>query len=252
MATVTRRDRSKVDLTAATVRFCGDSGDGMQLAGTQFTNTSALAGNDVATCPDFPAEIRAPRGTKAGVSGFQIHFASRDIYTPGDQVDALVAMNPAALATNLADLVPGGILVVNRDAFDDKSLKQAGYESNPLEDGSLAGYQLFPVEMTRLTRLAVEELDLGVKESDRCRNFYAMGLVFWLYDRSLDPTLRYIASQVRQAARHRRSQHAGHSRPATTTAKRPKPLPANTAYPRPICRRASIATSWATKPRPGD
>src|SRR5277367_3624455 len=131
MATVTRRVRSKVELTAATVRFCGDSGDGMQLAGTQFTNTSALAGNDVATCPDFPAEIRAPRGTKAGVSGFQIHFASHDIYTPGDQVDALVAMNPAALVTNLSDLVAGGILVVNKDAFDEKALKQAGYQSNP-------------------------------------------------------------------------------------------------------------------------
>jgi 2-oxoglutarate/2-oxoacid ferredoxin oxidoreductase subunit alpha len=167
----------------------------MQLAGTQFTNTSALAGNDVATCPDFPAEIRAPRGTKAGVSGFQIHFASRDIYTPGDQVDALVAMNPAALTTNLNDLVPSGILVVNKDAFDDKSLKQAGYDANPLEDGTLSAYQLFPVEMTRLTRLAVEELDLGVKESDRCRNFCAMGLVFWLFDRSLDPTLRYIQAK---------------------------------------------------------
>src|ERR1700688_4724852 len=116
-----------VDLVAATVRFCGDSGDGMQLAGNQFTNTSALAGNDIATFPDFPAEIRAPRGTKAGVSGFQIHFASKEIFTPGDQVHALVAMNPAALVTNLCDLVKGGILIVDRDAFDDKGMKQAGY-----------------------------------------------------------------------------------------------------------------------------
>lgn len=195
MAIASSPVRPKVELTSATVRFCGDSGDGMQLAGSQFTNTSALAGNDVATFPDFPAEIRAPRGTKAGVSGFQIHFASRDIYTSGDQVNALVAMNPAALATNLSDLVPGGILVVNKDAFDDKSLKQAGYATNPIDDGQLSGYQLFPIEMTRLTRLAVEELDLGVKESDRCRNFYAMGLVFWLYDRSLEPTLRYIQAK---------------------------------------------------------
>src|SRR6476660_7598382 len=120
-----------IELEAATVRFCGDSGDGMQLAGTQLTNTSALAGNDVATFPDFPAEIRAPRGTKAGVSGFQIRFASTDIFTPGDQVDALVAMNPAALVTNLADLVSGGILIVNSDAFDSKGMEQAGYVTDP-------------------------------------------------------------------------------------------------------------------------
>jgi 2-oxoglutarate ferredoxin oxidoreductase subunit alpha len=181
-----------VELSQATVRFCGDSGDGMQLAGAQLTNTSALAGNDVATFPDFPAEIRAPRGTKAGVSGFQIHFASKDIYTPGDQVDALVAMNPAALVTNLSDLVAGGILIVNSSAFEKKGLEQAGYQENPLEDGSLSGYRLFEVDMTKLTRLAVAEQGLGQKEADRCRNFFAMGLVFWLYDRSLEPTLRYI------------------------------------------------------------
>src|SRR5215475_10479799 len=137
--------KPQVEVTTATVRFCGDSGDGMQLAGTQLSNTSALAGNDIATFPDYPAEIRAPRGTKAGVSGFQIRFASTEIFTPGDQVDALVAMNPAALVTNLSDLVSGGILIVNRDAFDEKGLKQAGYEETPLEDGSLAAYQVFPV-----------------------------------------------------------------------------------------------------------
>ncbi len=185
-------NKSVVSLDSATVRFCGDSGDGMQLAGTQLTNTSALIGNDVATFPDYPAEIRAPRGTKAGVSGFQIHFASTDIYTPGDQVDALIAMNPAALITNLPDLVPGGVLVVNRDSFDAKELKKAGYENNPLEDGSLEGYKLFEVDMTKMTRLAVEEQGLGMKEADRCRNFFAMGLVFWLYDRPQEPTLRYI------------------------------------------------------------
>src|ERR1700680_353471 len=146
MATTTTHSKPVVELDAATVRFCGDSGDGMQLAGTQLTNTSALAGNDIATFPDFPAEIRAPRGTKAGVSGFQIRFASTEIFTPGDQVDALVAMNPAALTTNQVDLVPGGILVVNKDSFDEKSLAQAGYSANPLSDGSLEGYQLFPVD----------------------------------------------------------------------------------------------------------
>ncbi len=181
------------NIEEATVRFCGDSGDGMQLAGTQFTNTSALLGNDVATFPDFPAEIRAPRGTKAGVSGFQIHFSSNEIYTPGDTVDALVAMNPAALTTNIADLRDGGILLVNKDAFDKKGLEQAGYETNPLEDGSLdEKYKLHSVEMTKLTRLAVEDCGLSQKEADRCRNFFAMGLVFWLYDRSLDPTMRFI------------------------------------------------------------
>ncbi len=191
MATSTP-SKAVANLEEATVRFCGDSGDGMQLAGTQFTNTSALLGNDVATFPDFPAEIRAPRGTKAGVSGFQIHFSSNEIFTPGDTVDSLVAMNPAALATNLADLREGGVLLVNQDAFDKKGLAQAGYETDPTEDGSLDQYKLHSVPMTKLTRLAVEGLGLSQKEADRCRNFFAMGLVFWLYDRSLEPTLRFI------------------------------------------------------------
>ncbi len=221
MATTTH-SKPLVELEAATVRFCGDSGDGMQLAGTQLTNTSALAGNDIATFPDFPAEIRAPRGTKAGVSGFQIRFASTEIFTPGDQVDALVAMNPAALTTNLVDLISGGILIVNKDAFDEKGMAQAGYKTNPLEDGSLDGYQLFPVEMTRLTRLAVEGLGLGLKESDRCRNFYAMGLTFWLYDRSLEPTQRYIDEKFGKmpavAEANRRALTAGYNYGETTEA----------------------------------
>lgn len=223
MATITNGAKPVVELESATVRFCGDSGDGMQLAGTQLTNTSALAGNDVATFPDFPAEIRAPRGTKAGVSGFQIHFASKDIYTPGDQVEALVAMNPAALTTNIGDLVSGGILIVNRDAFDEKGMKQAGYEDNPLDDGSLSDYRLFQVDMTKLTRLAVEGCGLGQKESDRCRNFFAMGLVFWIYDRSLDPTLRYIDAKFAKKApavaeANRRALMAGYNYGETTEA----------------------------------
>jgi 2-oxoglutarate ferredoxin oxidoreductase subunit alpha len=218
MATVsTEASSSKpvVDLVSATVRFCGDSGDGMQLAGSQLSNTSALMGNDIATFPDFPAEIRAPRGTKAGVSGFQIHFASRDIFTPGDQLDALVAMNPAALVTNLSDLQPGGILIANSDAFDGKGLEQAGYQSNPLEDGSLDQYKLFKVDVTKLTRLAVEGLGLSQKEADRCKNFYSMGLVFWLYDRPLDPTLRYIDDKFGKnpavAEANRRALKAGYN-----------------------------------------
>ena len=194
MATTTV-PKSVNNIEEATVRFCGDSGDGMQLAGTQFTNTSALLGNDVATFPDFPAEIRAPRGTKAGVSGFQIHFSSNEIYTPGDTVDALVAMNPAALTTNLADLRKGGVLLINKDAFEKKGLEQAGYAADPTEDGSLQDYKMHTVEMTKLTRLAVEGLGLSQKEADRCRNFFAMGLVFWLYDRTLDPTLRFIENK---------------------------------------------------------
>ncbi len=184
--------KQSIELEGATVRLAGDSGDGMQLLGTQLTNTSALLGNDVATFPDFPAEIRAPRGTRAGVSGFQVQFSSRDIFTPGDRLDALVAMNPAALVTNISDLQPGGILIVNEDEFDAKELQTAHLDSNPLEDGSLRTYQVIRVPMTRLTRKAVEDLNLGVKIADRCRNFFAMGLVYWLYGRELHATLRFI------------------------------------------------------------
>ncbi|WP_261360652.1 2-oxoacid:acceptor oxidoreductase subunit alpha [Aeoliella straminimaris] len=214
MSTVTEKPTQQLE--EATVRFCGDSGDGMQLAGTQFTNTSALAGNDVATFPDFPAEIRAPRGTKAGVSGFQIHFSSHDIYTPGDTVDALVAMNPAALITNLGDLRDGGILICNESAFDKKGLAQAGYATSPLEDGSLEKkFKLHKVDMTKLTRTAVDGLGLSQKEADRCRNFFAMGLVFWLYDRSLDPTMRFIEDKFGKkpevAEANRRALTAGYN-----------------------------------------
>lgn len=187
------------ELVEATVRFCGDSGDGMQLAGTQFTTTSALVGNDVATFPDFPAEIRAPRGTKAGVSGFQVHFSSSEIYTPGDVVDALVAMNPAAFVTNIGDLRDGGILIVNESAFDKKGLELAGLEGNPIEEVALhqleQKYKVYKVDMTKLTRDAVKEFGMGVKEADRCRNFFAMGLIFWVYGRPLDPTLRFIEAK---------------------------------------------------------
>lgn len=215
MASASQSHRKpQVNLDAAVVRFCGDSGDGMQLAGSQMTSTSALVGNDVATFPDYPAEIRAPRGTKAGVSGFQIHFANHHIYTPGDQVDALVAMNAAALATNLPDLRSGGILIVNTDGFDKRNLELAGYEQNPLEGNGLDSYQVFQVDMTRLTRLAVKELGLSNKEADRCTNFFAMGLVFWLYDRPLEPTHRFITEKFGKrpdvAEANRRALEAGY------------------------------------------
>ncbi|MCX7619097.1 MAG: 2-oxoacid:acceptor oxidoreductase subunit alpha, partial [Tepidiforma sp.] len=180
-------------LPSATVRFAGDSGDGMQLTGEQFTRTSALLGNDVSTFPDFPAEIRAPRGTLAGVSGFQVHFSSTDIYTPGDVLDALVVMNPAALRTNLGDLRKGGVLIVNSDNFEKKDWEMAGYTSNPLDSEVLEHtYQLYKVPMTRLVREALKDTGLSTKEVDRCKNFFALGLVYWLYGRDMEPTLRFL------------------------------------------------------------
>src|SRR6201981_46101 len=155
---VPRRKREVID--QACIRFCGDSGDGMQITGSQFTNTAALYGNDLATFPDFPAEIRAPAGTLPGVSGFQVHFSSSDIYTPGDSVDVLVAMNPAALKMNLRDLKPNGILIVNSDSFTDADLKKAQQTTNPLEDHSLDGYRLFAVPLERFTHSALEGLGL--------------------------------------------------------------------------------------------
>lgn len=186
-----RSSRTVQDLRSATVRLAGDSGDGMQLTGTQLTNTSALAGNDVATFPDYPAEIRAPKGTRAGVSGFQVQFAASEIFTPGDRLNALVAMNPAALVTNIGDLEPGGVLIVNEDSFAPKDLKLANLERNPLEDSSLSKYRVIKVPMSMLTRKAVEDLGLGQKFADRCKNFFAMGLIYWLYGRELDVTLRF-------------------------------------------------------------
>src|SRR4051794_12353134 len=179
-------------LEAVTVRFAGDSGDGRQLAGTQFTDTSALVGNDISTFPDFPAEIRAPAGTLAGVSGFQVQFSSTDIFTPGDDVDALVAMNPAALKTNIKSVKKGGIVIVNDDSFAPVDLKKAGYEKNPLEDGTLNGFRLIKVPINKLTSAAAKDTGLGVKDIDRCKNMFALGLSCWLYGRPLGPTLDHI------------------------------------------------------------
>ena len=179
-------------LESATIRFAGDSGDGMQLAGTQFTNASAILGNDISTLPDFPAEIRAPAGTLAGVSGFQVHFSSQEIHTPGDNLNALIAMNPAALKTNLKDLEKGGILIVNSDAFTANDLHKAGYKVNPLEDASLKEYKVFRIPINVLNREAVAEVKLSPREADRCKNFFALGLVSWLYERPLESTLRWI------------------------------------------------------------
>ena len=180
------------ELERVTIRFAGDSGDGMQLAGMQFTRTTAVYGNDLSTYPDFPAEIRAPAGSLPGVSGFQISFAASDIYTPGDEPDVLVAMNPAALKTNLPDLPPGAAIIVNSDAFTPQNLAKAAYTSNPLTDGSLKAYRVFEVPISTLNARAVEGLGLTAKQVDLTKNFFALGLMFWLYDRSLEPTLQWI------------------------------------------------------------
>lgn len=181
-----------LELNDVTVRFAGDSGDGMQLTGTQFTNTTALVGNDLSTLPDYPAEIRAPAGTTYGVSGFQLHFSSSDIHTPGDQPDVLVAMNPAALKVNIKDMKPGSTIIININAFDAKSLRLAHYEFNPLEDESLNGFNVIQVPLSDLTSRALEDSGLSAKEVARSKNFFALGMMYWLYSRPIEPTLEWI------------------------------------------------------------
>jgi len=183
------------ELDRVTIRFAGDSGDGMQLTGTQFTKTAAVFGNDLATLPDFPAEIRAPTGSLPGVSGFQLSFSSSDIHTPGDRPDVLVAMNPAALKTNVGDLRPGGLLIVDENEFEPTNLKKAAYVSNPLEDGTLSNYRLVPIAITKQNELALEGMPLNAKDKFRSRNFYALGLILWLYGRSMDTTIKWATEQ---------------------------------------------------------
>src|ERR671915_539623 len=174
------------------IRFAGDSGDGMQLTGGRFTSETALMGNDLSTLPDFPAEIRAPAGSLPGVSGFQIHFSDHDILTPGDAPQVLVAMNPAALRTNLKDLPPGGTLIVNSDAFNDRNLQKAGYSANPLEDGSLDEYQVHEVPLTTLTLEALKDVDITKREAERSKNMFALGLMSWLYHRPAEGTIEFL------------------------------------------------------------
>ena len=174
------------------IRFAGDSGDGMQLTGDRFTNATAILGNDLATLPDFPAEIRAPAGTVHGVSAFQIQFASSDITTPGDHADVLIAMNPAALKADLATVAKGGTIILNEDAFTQRNLEKAGYAADPTADGTLDGYQVFPVPMTSITVRAVENVGVGKKEAERAKNMFALGLVSWMYGRPTDVTLKWL------------------------------------------------------------
>ena len=193
MTTTTRELEPDVsELERVTIRFAGDSGDGMQLTGTQFTRTAAVFGNDISTLPDFPAEIRAPAGSLPGVSGFQISFSSTDIHTPGDQPDVLVAMNPAALKTNIMDLPPGGALIVNSDAFTQQNLNKAAYAANPLTDGSLGAFTVFEVPISALNERSLDGLDMTSKQKDLTKNFFALGIMFWLYERSMDPTIGWI------------------------------------------------------------
>jgi len=190
-----KRARPVETLDRVVIRFAGDSGDGMQLTGDRFTTSSAVYGNDLATLPDFPAEIRAPAGTLAGVSAFQVHISDHDITTPGDAPTVLVAMNPAALRSQVGRVANGATIIVNVDAFDDRSLSKAGYDKNPLEDGSLDGFTVYEVPMTSLTKGAVQPLGVKPRDAERSKNFFALGLVSWMYTRPVERTLDWIEAR---------------------------------------------------------
>jgi 2-oxoglutarate ferredoxin oxidoreductase subunit alpha len=219
--TITREPELPItELERVTIRFAGDSGDGMQLTGTQFTRTAAVFGNDISTLPDFPAEIRAPAGSLPGVSGFQISFSSTDIHTPGDEPDVLVAMNPAALKTNISDLPAGGALIVNSDAFTQANLNKAAYASNPLTDGSLKAYTTFEIPISSLNERSLDGLDMTSKQKDLTKNFFALGIMFWLYERSMDPTLSWVDAKFSArpivAEANKRALRAGYAFGETT------------------------------------
>ena len=195
-APTSKREYSQEERQSVVISFSGDSGDGMQLTGGQFTNTSAVVGNDVSTFPDIPAEIRAPAGTIPGLSGYQVNFAANDLYTAGDSPQVLVAMNPAALKANLSDLEPGGTIIINTDPFNRNGLRKAGYETNPLEDDSLSGYDVHPVPLTTLTRNALADIEgMSNQAKDMCKNAFVLGLVFWMFDRPLDYTLKFYETK---------------------------------------------------------
>lgn len=190
-------NKKSIELDKVVIRFAGDSGDGMQLTGSQFTFASAVRGNDLATFPDFPAEIRAPQGTEAGVSGFQVQIGKIDIYTPGDKADVLVAMNPAALKSNLSLVRGGATIIVDIDAFDKRNLEKVGYETNPLEDGRLDDFNVIDAPITSLTRTALADVDLDNKSVLRCKNMFALGIMYWLFDRSMEPTEEFLKSKFK-------------------------------------------------------
>jgi 2-oxoglutarate ferredoxin oxidoreductase subunit alpha len=217
------------------IRFAGDSGDGMQLTGTRFTLETGLAGNDLATFPDFPAEIRAPAGTTFGVSAYQIQFGATEVSTPGDELDALVAMNPAALTVNLRDLRPGGLIIVDTAAFNERNLRKAGYATNPLDDGTLAAYQVLKLDITKHTAEAVKPAGVSSREALRCRNMWALGLVLWMYGRERQATVDWLTKKFANDARVQQANlaalHAGHA--FGETAEMGEPVPAFTIAPAP-------------------
>ena len=206
---------------AVTVRFAGDSGDGMQLTGGQYATASAIAGNDLATFPDYPAEIRAPSGTLGGVSGFQVQFSSDEIFTAGDDLDVLVAMNPAALQHSYKDVRDNGIIIVDTGTFTEKNLARAGFESDPLEDETLVGKRVVPVDISNLTVLALEGSSLTPKEVKRCKNFFALGLAYWLYSRPVEPTRDWLdakfANKPEFAEANKKTMQAGYNFGITTS-----------------------------------
>ncbi|MDN5200434.1 2-oxoacid:acceptor oxidoreductase subunit alpha [Fulvivirgaceae bacterium BMA10] len=204
-----------VELDKVVIRFAGDSGDGMQLTGSQFTFTSALLGNDLATFPDFPAEIRAPQGTVEGVSGFQVQIGKIDIFTPGDQADVLVAMNPAALKSNIKWIKKGGNIIVDSDYFESRNIQKAGFESNPLEDGSMDDFNVIEAPITSLTKTALEGTELDNKSIVRCKNMFALGIMYWLFDRSMDQTISFLDAKFKKkpvlAEANKKALHAGYN-----------------------------------------
>jgi 2-oxoglutarate ferredoxin oxidoreductase subunit alpha len=247
-------------LDRVTIRFAGDSGDGMQLTGTQFTRTAAAFGNDISTFPDYPAEIRAPAGSLPGVSGFQLSFSSTDIHTPGDAPDVLVAMNPAALKANLGELPAGGALIVNEDAFTPQNLAKVGYAANPLTDGSLKAWNVFSVPISALNSRALEGLGLTNKQVDLTKNFFALGLMFWLYERDMSATLAWIDEKFSKrpeiAEGNRRSSTSGTScRRRSSSPGRTGTSPATRRRPSATSRRRSspggrCSTARTRSPRP--
>jgi len=196
---VSIQSKPSEQISRVAIRFAGDSGDGIQLTGSKFTDSTAVAGNDLSTFPDFPAEIRAPAGSLAGVSGFQVHFAADEIRTPADSVDVLVALNPAALRANIDEVRPGGMLIINSDAFTRKNLDRAGCQEDPLP---AAGdrFKVVEIPLTTLNREALKDLKLGTRETDRCKNFFALGLMYWLYGRPMEHTIHWLASCSKPSA----------------------------------------------------
>src|SRR3989304_444859 len=202
-------------LDKVTVKFAGDSGDGVQVMGDQFGNATAVVGNDFATLPDYPAEIRAPQGTTYGVSSYQIQFAAYDVYPPGDIPDVLVAFNPAALKVNLTSLKPGGTIIANEDEFTEQNLRKAGFSSNPLEDDSLGSFRVYRVPITRLTIESLKDEPVGHKDKERCRNFFALGMMCWLFSRPLEPSIEFLkkrfATKVQVMEAHIKALKAGYN-----------------------------------------